>query len=172
MMTLMADPTSLTRRAFDLSGSLPLVPPAEPDPEGQRRMWQAELAGIGGICDARSLARMYAACLSELDGVRLLDDGTARDAATPQNAEGPDLITRWPAVWGTGFMLPSAASRMLTSTSFGYPGTGGSAGYADPLTGASFGYVCNRMGPTAFLDPRKQRILAALRRLLGVADDA
>jgi CubicO group peptidase (beta-lactamase class C family) len=172
MGTLMADPSSHTRRAFDLSGSLPLAPPSEPDPEEERAFRRAELAGIGGLCDARSLARMYGACLTEVDGVRLLDDDTVRDATKPQNEEGPDLVVRWPTVWGTGFMLPSAATSMITPRSFGYPGTGGSAGFADPATRASFGYVCNRMGPTAFLDPRKPTILAALRRVLGVSNDA
>jgi CubicO group peptidase (beta-lactamase class C family) len=110
--------------------------------------------------------------VADYHAVIVLNDDTVRNAIKPQNAEGPDLVVRWPAVWGTGFMLPSAATRMITRGSFGYPGTGGSAGYADPGARTSFGYVCNRMGPTAFLDPRKQTILTALRTVLGVSDAA
>ena len=36
-----------------------------------RAVHAAEVPAAAGICDARSLARMYAACIGEVDGVRL-----------------------------------------------------------------------------------------------------
>ena len=38
-----------------------------------RAVHAAEIPAAGGIGDARSLARMYAACIGEVDGVRILD---------------------------------------------------------------------------------------------------
>src|SRR4051794_30845088 len=39
-----------------------------------RPMHAAEVPAVNGIGDARSLARMYAACIGNVDGVRLVDD--------------------------------------------------------------------------------------------------
>ncbi len=44
-----------------------------------RAVHAAEIPAADGIGDARSLARMYAACIGEVDGVRLLDDAQLRE---------------------------------------------------------------------------------------------
>ena len=46
------------------------------------RMHAAEVPAVNGIGDARSVARMYAACVGEVDGVRLLTPEQAQRAGT------------------------------------------------------------------------------------------
>ena len=45
---------------------------SDPDIWNTPALHAAELPSANGICDARSLARMYAACVGEVDGSRLL----------------------------------------------------------------------------------------------------
>jgi hypothetical protein len=65
----------------------------------------AELPSSNGITDARSLARVYAACIGEVDGVRLLSDETVAKASVVQSC-GPDAIILVDSCFGLGFMLP------------------------------------------------------------------
>ena len=58
-----ADPTSLANRALR-----PLGTGFGNETMTDRRAHRAEWGFGGGICDARSLARMYAACVGEVDG--------------------------------------------------------------------------------------------------------
>ena len=42
-----------------------------------------------------------------------------------------------------------------TDRAFGWPGLGGSFGFADPDTGIGFGYVMNKLGYHPHSDPRE-----------------
>jgi len=114
-----------------------------------RPLHAAELPSSNGIGDARSVARMYAATVGDVDGVRLLEPGTVAAACEVQS-DGPDKVIMYPMRFGLGFILPPG----LGSTgplAFGHPGAGGSLGFADPDRELGFGYVMNRMelGPNA-----------------------
>ena len=69
--------------------------PIPADLFGYNEMWNtralhaAELPSSNGIGDARSLARMYASCIGEVDGVRTLQPATVA-AATVEQACGKD----------------------------------------------------------------------------------
>lgn len=105
----------------------------------------AEIPAAGGIGDARSLARMYAACIGEVDGIRLLTPEQIKDATT-QRTEGPDIvILNLDLQFGLGFFVPSSLLQLGGPQSFGHFGAGGSAGWADPEAELGFGYVMNRM---------------------------
>jgi CubicO group peptidase (beta-lactamase class C family) len=110
-----------------------------------RAVHAAEIPAAGGISDARSVARMYAACIGEVDGIRLLDPERVRDAST-QRTQGPDLVLmNLDLQFGLGFMVPSSIVQLGGPHSFGHFGAGGSAGWADPDAELAFGYVMNRM---------------------------
>jgi CubicO group peptidase (beta-lactamase class C family) len=110
-----------------------------------RPVHAAEIAAAGGIGDARAIARMYAACLGEVDGIRLLGSETVAAAST-RRTEGPDtVILDLDLQFGLGFFVPSTLLQLGGPRSFGHFGMGGSAGWADPDTGLAFGYVMNRM---------------------------
>ncbi len=152
-MAVWGDPASLARRSTQvISPALDHNDPAE---------WTAELPSTNGITTARSLARFYAALIGEVDGHRILDDEHLA-AAVAEQRSGIDEVLRGPFRVGLGFGLPDPAAFWYSPTAFGFPGRGGSLGFADPATGLAFGYVMNRVvdgGP----DPRAANLVAAVR---------
>jgi CubicO group peptidase (beta-lactamase class C family) len=153
-----ADPTSLTVRSL-----LTLVTP--PLDHNDPAEWSAELPSTGGICTARALARFYAALIGEVDGHRLLTADTVAAATTVQ-ACGVDRVLRIPVRIGTGFGLPTPDAFWYGPTAFGFPGYGGSLGFADPATGLAFGYVMNHV-QEGVPDRRAAALLEAVRSAMA-----
>ncbi|HSJ92118.1 MAG TPA: serine hydrolase domain-containing protein [Ilumatobacter sp.] len=131
-----------------------------------RAVHATEMPGANGITNARSLARMYAATIGEVDGVRLLDGDTMNLART-QRVMGDDLTLLVPSRFGAGFWLHDTSTPMIQDGSFGHPGAGGSLGYANPELGIGYGYVMNRMGNTLTGDPRTIALNDAIVAGLG-----
>jgi len=122
----------------------------------------AEIPGANGISTPRSLARLYASCVSEVDGPRLLSDASIADA-TRVRSEGLQLsgMPDDGARWGTGFQLASPPSQpMLGSGSFGHAGAGGQLGFADADRRVGFAYLSNQMG--GYGDARARELTTAL----------
>lgn len=126
----------------------------------------AEMPSTNGVGDARSLARLYAAVVGEIDGVRILAPETV-ERATEVQAEGPDKVILLPARYGLGFMLPPMLVPGAGQRSFGHPGAGGSLGFADPEAGLAFAYVMNRMRFDMQGDPRAASLVRAAYESLG-----
>ena len=126
-----------------------------------REVHAAEIPAANGITSARSLARMYAATVGEVDGVRLLDEATIADA-TAEQSDGPDKVLMVPTRFGSGFFIPSTFSPLLGPTSFGHAGAGGSLGMADHARQIGFGYVMNKMQQNLSGDPRTTSLVAAV----------
>lgn len=118
-----------------------------------RAVHATEMPGANGITNARSLARMFAATIGAVDGVRLLDQDTMNLART-QRVMGDDLTLLAPSRFGAGYWLHDASTPMIQDGSFGHPGAGGSLAYANPELGIGYGYVMNRMGNGLTGDPR------------------
>ncbi|WP_435188032.1 serine hydrolase domain-containing protein [Streptomyces sp. bgisy126] len=152
------DPDSLGERAFAVTD------PAAIDfdaPEVQA----AELPSSNGIGTARALARMYAALIGEVDGVRLLAPETLA-SATEERASGEDLVMTVPSRFATGYMLPTDRTPMTGPAAFGHTGRGGSLAFADPEHGIAFGYVMNHIvgGPD---DVRAASLAEAVRKAVA-----
>jgi CubicO group peptidase (beta-lactamase class C family) len=126
-----------------------------------------ELPGSHMVADARSVARMYAATITDVDGVRLLRPDTVAQMSVPQTTNSTPFGGVRPGMEALqsrialGFMLPSPLLPLLGPRSFGHPGGGGSFGFADPDAGIGFGYVMNSMTMLPS-DPRRLRLLTAL----------
>lgn len=153
------DPNSFSNRAFQVTD------PAEIDfnsPEVQA----AELPASNGIGTARGLARMYAALIGEVDGVRLLDPGTLASATKEQASGADQVMVVVPSRFSSGYMLPTETNPMVGPDSFGHTGRGGSLGFADPEHGIAFGYAMNHIigGPD---DVRATSLVDAVRRSLA-----
>jgi CubicO group peptidase (beta-lactamase class C family) len=116
-------------------------------PEGRT----PEIPAANGVANARALARMYAACIGAVDGLRLLDPGTvdrARTSRTKDLAPLPPLahLPRPPGEgFGLGFELPGPVNPMAGPGSFGHAGAGGRLGFASPESGIAAGFACNSM---------------------------
>jgi CubicO group peptidase (beta-lactamase class C family) len=151
------DPNSLSNRAFAVTD------PTEID-FNSFEVQAAELPASNGIGTARSLARMYAALIGEVDGVRLLAPKTLASAVKEQ-ASGADQVMVLPSRFSSGYMLPIDANPMTGPNAFGHTGRGGSLGFADPELGIAFGYVMNNIigGPD---DSRASSLVDAARGCL------
>ena len=150
----MFDPSTLLHRAF-------VNPPLPAPVFNERAFHAAEIPAANGITNARSLARMYAACIGEVDGIRLLTPQTVQAATRVQSA-GEDLVLGYETRFSTGFQLSFPFRPMAGEGSFGHYGMGGSVGFAHPGQGIAFGYTMNQMLPSGGVDPRTHNLVKAL----------
>jgi CubicO group peptidase (beta-lactamase class C family) len=114
---------------------------------------QIEFGGAGGIASARSVAKIYAATIGEIDDIRLLSPQTRDFVTQPRTlALGPiPQLARVPnqkiAEFGLGFWLGSqfASGRFASGGTFGHPGAGGNIGFAHPESNMAVAYTCTGM---------------------------
>jgi CubicO group peptidase (beta-lactamase class C family) len=121
------------------------------------------------FADARSLARMYAATVSEVDGVRLLTPETVKAMTAVQTDKtrmyglpmGLDIPANRSFYMSLGFWRACPPMPWVGPGSFGHPGSGGSVAFGDPDLSVGFGYVTNlwsfRVG-----EPRSQNLADAV----------
>ncbi|MDE3086021.1 MAG: beta-lactamase family protein [Acidobacteriota bacterium] len=140
-----------------------------------REVHAAELPAFNGIGDARSLARMYGACIGEVvtdsgEKVRLLDESQL-EAAVRQRTEGPDRVLLGLDIqWGLGFMVNRGiigAANLGGPRAFGHFGMGGSGAWADPDAELAMAYVMNRMDIGTTGDRRMFSLMQACYDALG-----
>ncbi|MEV0584423.1 serine hydrolase domain-containing protein [Nonomuraea sp. NPDC050310] len=140
------DPSAFMDMPADLpmfkAGPMTLMPTAE---LGSRTDYLLSDIPAGGKTSARAIARMYAALLGEVDGVRLISESRLREA-TSVVSSGMDEVFGMPTAWGLGFAIgrpdgmPGAGQGV-----FGVGGAGGSAAYADTATGVTVAITKNRL---------------------------
>lgn len=163
-------PDSVQARAGVLGGAM--------DPASgymNTRAWRAaEFPCCNMYTNARSLARMYAATVSEVDGVRLLDPATVERMTVVQTDKtqmyglppGLSLPADRSFYMSLGFWRACPPMPLVGPASFGHPGSGGSGAFGDPDAGVGFGYVTNlwsfRVG-----EPRASNLAAAVVACLG-----
>lgn len=150
-----------------------LAPPVFERPDVRR----AEVAGVGGIFNARSEARFWAMLAGggELDGVRLLSRELVETLHTPRaHSEEPDPVM-------FGFALPITMGgywfggehppvcSVKNPRAICHPGQGGSIGWADPDAQLAVAICHNRLfNPTMREEDAILPIADALRDALGL----
>ncbi|CAF4492785.1 unnamed protein product [Rotaria sp. Silwood2] len=132
------------------------------------RLHRAEIPAANGITSAKSLARIYASLITNLDDgkqKRLLDE-TVLNQATKLNTpkDELDFITNTHSAFGMGFTLFDQTFPMFKSKIFGHIGAGGSIGFAVPSKNLSFAYVVNQLDMTR-RNPTRQRIQKILEKV-------
>jgi CubicO group peptidase (beta-lactamase class C family) len=127
----------------------------------------AEIPAANGVTTASSLAKAYAACIGEVDGVRILTPEQVEEARRPRT-EGNDRILVFESKIGLGFFAHSSFSPYGGPQSFGHTGLGGSCGFADPENGVAFGYAMNNALANLAGDPRTRRLIEAGYAAIGV----
>jgi CubicO group peptidase (beta-lactamase class C family) len=155
----LADPTSLLHRAFTNPSGLFTA-------ANTPAFRAAEVPAANGIGSARSLSRLYAACIGDVDGVRLLKPETVERAMRTE-AHGEDLVVGYETRYATGFQLSFPSRPMAGEGSFGHYGMGGSMAFAHPARGLSFGYTMNQMLSPSGPDPRSTALIQAVIRCAG-----
>ncbi|MFI6452655.1 serine hydrolase domain-containing protein [Streptosporangium amethystogenes] len=117
-----------------------------------------------GTMTAAALARMYAALVGEVDGVRLVSpERTDRIAAILTTDADPVLGAPVPKGLGYFLGLPEMGPH---PRAFGCKGSGGSIAYADPDDRFSFALTHNRM--TAPPEDTAAHIAGQIRTALGI----
>src|SRR3712207_3639621 len=99
----------------------------------------------GGKMSARAVARMYAALMDDVDGVRLVSPGRLREISAG-TFSGVDEIMGFPTTWALGYAVGSiGATSQETPTVLGVGGVGGSYACADTATGVAWALTKNRL---------------------------
>jgi len=163
VVAAMSDPSSMFSRALSTNGALPTPHAATWNAPS---VYAAELPAANGITNARSLARLYAACVGEVDGRRVLSEA-ALDRARVEQVRGPDGVIIGESRFGIGFQLSTQTAPLLGEGSFGHAGAGGALGFGDVSSEVGFGYVQNQLGASLTGEPRTAAVTDALRRALA-----
>ncbi|CAF1129927.1 unnamed protein product [Rotaria sp. Silwood1] len=138
------------------------------------RYHQAEIPGVNGITNARSVARLYASLLGDLDNrqqKRLLNEDIMKKAAksnTPENEI--DLVRGFPNVFAMGFQVFDKDLKAFGSGIFGHEGAGGSIGFAAPEKKLAFAYIVNKYGVKKNrqeISPRTQDIIKHIAKIIN-----
>lgn len=107
---------------------------------------RAVIPAAGGIMNAQSLARHYAALVGDgVDGVRLLPPNRVRESSALL-VNGKDAVLGTVIYRGLGYMLGGPGMPMGGRvTAFGHRGYGGTVGFADPEYKFAFALTKNRL---------------------------
>jgi CubicO group peptidase (beta-lactamase class C family) len=157
MLEMFLGPGTRGGRALFLNGAFQVE-----DAFNRRDVHAAEVPAANGIGNAAALAKIYAATIGEVDGMRLLGQDVldrARTTVTPENE--PDLCLVMPTTFGMGFMTHGVFTPYSGPGSFGHSGAGGSNAFAQPERQLAVGYVMNKMAANLAADARAQRITDA-----------
>jgi CubicO group peptidase (beta-lactamase class C family) len=156
-----AQPDSLTGMTFNAARFAWGEP--MPNIRAVRASGQAAAAGVGS---ARGLARLYAMCISEVDGFPpLLTDATVAQVTQVQTV-GEDLVLRAPTRYGIVFQKADERNPYGSHQAFGHDGAGGSIGIADPWHGISYAWIPRRMSFPGGADSRGLGLAKVLRGCL------
>ena len=100
----------------------------------------------GGKTSARAIARMYAAMLGEVDGIRLISKERLLEATTVA-MRGIDQVFGMPTTWALGYAIGGFETAYESDSVFGVGGAGGSFACGDSSTGIAFAVTKNRLTP-------------------------
>jgi CubicO group peptidase (beta-lactamase class C family) len=124
-----------------------------------------EMPGVNGTGTARAVAKLYGRAAT--GGSDLGLSPVVRDAlegpAVPPTMGVRDKLMHFDTSYSLGFGKPTSTFVFGSSDkAYGWPGAGGSFGFADPDTGIGFGYVMNNMRFAMLDDPRHVSLRQAL----------
>lgn len=156
IIEVLQDPKSTANRAVYINDAI------TPAHWTDLRVLSAHWPAATCVTDARSLALMYAACVSEVDGIRLLSDAALANAMT-ELSYGRDDTTTMPSRFAHGFHLNHDLGPLLSDGSFGHGGMGGSSAFGDATHKVGFAYAMTQM---QLVSERAKALIDALRGCL------
>jgi CubicO group peptidase (beta-lactamase class C family) len=106
---------------------------------------KTEMPSVNGLLSAHALAKLYATLAGDgaVEDVRLLSPKTVRELSRVQT-RARDVVIGMRMMWRLGYHRAGLQGYRGTGV-FGHYGYGGSGGWADPVTGLSFGFVTNEL---------------------------
>ena len=134
-----------------------------------KEAYRAELGAIGGITDARSLAKLLTPLAKNNE--ELLSRDTVKKLSESNIKTTIDSMLLFPTNFSNGFMLNmdnrttfegEGGSFIIGPNAFGHVGYGGSsATFVDPDFKISFGYLTNKLGGEYLINNRAQSLINA-----------
>ena len=131
--------------------------------------YKAEIGGVGGITNARSLAGMLTPLAQNNE--KLLSKNTVKRLSQSYSVPGKDSMLMLPTRFSEGLMIHmdnrdnfdgEGGSFIIGPNAFGHVGFGGSsATFADPDYKMSFGYMVNKLGGEYLISERCQNLINA-----------
>ena len=139
-----------------------LTPWAAPT-RGSVQWRKIEIPSANGHGNALAVARLYQIyATGGMIGSAQVLSRDAFSALTRPRWKGDDLVLPFNIDWRTGVMGNSNRVFGPTPEAIGHPGSGGSVGFGDPVTGISVGYVMNKQSHYIMGDPRSLRLIEAV----------
>ena len=139
-----------------------------------KETYRAELGAIGGITDARSLAKLLTPLAKNNE--ELLSKHTVRQLSKSNIKTPVDNMLLFPTNFSNGFMLNmdnranfkgEGGSFIIGPNAFGHVGYGGSsATFVDPDSKISFGYLTNKLGGEYLINNRAQSLINSTYKCL------
>ncbi len=134
-----------------------------------KETYRAELGAIGGITNARSLAKLLTPLAKNNE--ELLSRDTVKKLSESNIKTSIDNMLLFPTNFSNGFMLNmdnrdtfegEGGSFIIGPNAFGHVGYGGSsATFVDPDSKISFGYLTNKLGGEYLINNRAQSLINA-----------
>ena len=139
------------------------------DAANDDRFKRAIVPAANVVTTANELSRFYEMlrCGGELDGVRVMDPETIRNALVEQSHLEVDLSLVFPTRFSYGFMLGANLVSLYgrdTDEAFGHLGLINMMGWADPERGVSVGLITSGK---AIVYPEVHRFLGIMSRIAG-----
>jgi len=146
-------------------------------PHDEQRIYvrNFEIPSGGGVGTARAIAHAYSVFATggrELqlrpETLRLL----SAPAIPPTHGFYDECMMGDGVQFSLGFMRHCPVWAFGSEDSFGFPGSGGSLGFADPKAGVGYAYVTSQMGTALTGDPRDIALRNAVYSIISPASQA
>jgi CubicO group peptidase (beta-lactamase class C family) len=166
LVAALFNPRSLSAQAFTVAKGV-----SEAGELNKDEMRVLEIPAGNGTGTARSVAKLYGSAATgdaQLGLTQAVRDALQAPAVAPAMGVR-DKVAYMDTSYSLGFGKPTPTFMFGSSDkAFGWPGFGGSIGFADPDTGIGFAYVMNKLGYNSFNDSRQVALRQALfRDVLG-----
>jgi CubicO group peptidase (beta-lactamase class C family) len=116
-----------------------------------------EVPSGGGVGTARAIARAYSVFATGGRDLGVRPEtlqALAAPAIPPKRGFYDECMLGDGVRFSLGFMKPGPVWPFGSESAFGFPGAGGSLGFADPQAGIGYAYVTSQMGTSLTGDPR------------------
>ncbi|CAF1444215.1 unnamed protein product [Adineta ricciae] len=133
---------------------------------------RAEIPAANGITNARSLARLYAGLIGNVENNHyqriLTEDILKRAIKSNTPSHEIDFVLNVTTTFAMGFFLLDNVFPSLGAGVFGHQGLGGSIGFAVPAKNLSFAYVVNRLDTeTIDIDHRYKSMINDIAQMIN-----
>ncbi|CAF1076736.1 unnamed protein product [Rotaria sordida] len=168
----------LAEKTLSCSGAFPLGPYQNSSGiiYNEVQIHRAELPAVNAITNARSVARIYARLMGDINEngkniERLVSEKTLAQAienVTPVGEPDRTMPTIKTAFGKSGFQVYGEIFNVFGDTVFGHNGFGGSCALAYPPDQLAYAHVCNQLDTSGFvIDQRSIRLLEAIQYALN-----